>query len=395
MSNKNSVEQNQVTPNTEVVNPHSLWKQVTGVVIASLVVLALYRFSGVLVALLGIFTFLDAWNSGIFKKSDTKSFVNISPMGWSICMMGLFIVTYPVYLVKRNTLKTKDGPPVYWILVNVFAVIALLVVIAPLMMRAGRSGGGTTMSWPSDKPAPSFTLQDLDGKQVSLSDFKGKVVILDFWATWCPPCTKEIPHFIKLYEQYKDRGFAMVGISLDNKGVSVVKSFAQKNRINYPILMADGQVQTAYGGITSIPTTFVIDAEGSMRRKYIGYRDKAVFEADIKTLLAGMELEARPLRVATTDHIIVDDFESYNDLDPTDPARQTVLSSVMMFLLLLSRVSCTVVSRRCRSFMPTPAAQHIQRPNAPLLFRRIGLKPALRHSCCTSTAPRGTLGSCI
>jgi cytochrome c biogenesis protein CcmG/thiol:disulfide interchange protein DsbE len=143
---------------------------------------------------------------------------------------------------------------------------------------------------PGAKPAPSFTLQDLKGNQVSLSDFKGKVVVLDFWATWCPPCVKEIPHFIELYEQYKDQGFAMVGISLDREGVSVVKSFAQKYKINYPILMADGQVDKAYGGIASIPTTFVIDSAGNIRQKYIGYRDKAVFEADIKALLAEAKL---------------------------------------------------------------------------------------------------------
>ncbi|MCH8119361.1 MAG: TlpA family protein disulfide reductase [Planctomycetes bacterium] len=143
---------------------------------------------------------------------------------------------------------------------------------------------------PGAKPAPSFTLQDLKGNQISLSDFKGKVVILDFWATWCPPCVVEIPHFIALYEQYKDQGFAMVGISVDLEGISVVKSFALKHRVNYPILMADGQVQKAYGGISNIPTTFVIDSAGNIRRKYVGYKDKAVFEADIKALLA----EAKP-----------------------------------------------------------------------------------------------------
>ena len=141
----------------------------------------------------------------------------------------------------------------------------------------------------ADNPAPSFTLQDLNGNQISLSDFKDKVVVLDFWATWCPPCVKEIPHFIALYEQYKDQGFAMVGISVDREGVSVVKSFAGKHRINYPILMTDGQVDKAYGGITGIPTTFVIDRAGNIRQKYVGYQDKAVFEADIKALLAEAE----------------------------------------------------------------------------------------------------------
>ncbi len=139
---------------------------------------------------------------------------------------------------------------------------------------------------PDSKPAPSFTLQDLNGKTVSLSDFKGKVVILDFWATWCPPCVKEIPHFVEIYEQYSDREFAIVGISVDREGIGVVKSFAQKYKVNYPILMTDGKVEKVYGNIMSIPTTFVIDSEGKIRRKYIGYRDKAVFEMDIKTFLA-------------------------------------------------------------------------------------------------------------
>jgi len=139
---------------------------------------------------------------------------------------------------------------------------------------------------PGGKAAPSFTLQDLNGKPVSLSDFKGKVIVLDFWATWCPPCVIEIPHFIELYEQYKDQGFAMVGISLDREGISVVKSFVRKYQINYPILMTDGQVDRVYGGITAIPTTFVIDSAGNIRQKYVGYRDKAVFEADIKAFLA-------------------------------------------------------------------------------------------------------------
>jgi peroxiredoxin len=138
---------------------------------------------------------------------------------------------------------------------------------------------------PGGKPAPAFTLQDLNGKNVSLSDFRGKVLIIDFWATWCPPCIKEIPDFIELYEQYKDKGFEMVGISLDQAGISVVKSFAQKFKINYPILMTDGKIDKTYGGITNIPTTFVIDPAGNIRKKYVGLIEKDVFEADIKKLL--------------------------------------------------------------------------------------------------------------
>jgi cytochrome c biogenesis protein CcmG/thiol:disulfide interchange protein DsbE len=144
----------------------------------------------------------------------------------------------------------------------------------------------TTPSTSDKKPAPVFTLTDLNGKNVSLTDFRGKIVILDFWATWCPPCIMEIPHFIELQDKYKDKGFAMVGISLDQAGIEVVKTFAQKYKINYPILMNDGQVHIAYGGISNIPTTFVIDPAGNIRKKYVGYIEKAVFEEDIKTLLA-------------------------------------------------------------------------------------------------------------
>jgi len=147
----------------------------------------------------------------------------------------------------------------------------------------------STTSTTGGKTAPAFTLQDLNGKNVTLADFRGKVVILDFWATWCPPCIKEIPDFIELYEQYKDKGFAMLGISLDQEGISVVKSFAQKVKINYPIMMTDGRVDKAYGGITNIPTTFVIDPAGNIQKKYVGYIEKAVFEADIKALLPKTE----------------------------------------------------------------------------------------------------------
>jgi cytochrome c biogenesis protein CcmG/thiol:disulfide interchange protein DsbE len=135
------------------------------------------------------------------------------------------------------------------------------------------------------EPAPDWKLQDLDGKTVKLSDYKGKVVILDFWATWCPPCRAEIPHFIELQKQYGAQGLVIIGMSLDEGGAKVVSDFAKAKEINYPVVIGTQDIATAYGGIEAIPTTFIIDAKGNIVNKYIGLTDKDVFEGEIKKLL--------------------------------------------------------------------------------------------------------------
>lgn len=130
------------------------------------------------------------------------------------------------------------------------------------------------------KEAPNFTLTDTNGEEVSLSDYKGKVIILDFWATWCGPCRMEIPSFIKLQDDYNE-DVVILGVSLDRGGPSVVEPFAEKNGINYPIVYGNSSVVQAYGGIKGIPTTFVIDREFNIQRKYVGYTKHDVFEKDI------------------------------------------------------------------------------------------------------------------
>jgi len=134
------------------------------------------------------------------------------------------------------------------------------------------------------KPAPDFSLRNLNGRVITLSKLKGKVIILDFWSMGCPPCRAEIPHFVNLYKKYEHKGFQMLGVVLD-KNRALIKEFAREYNINYPLLVPDEKILIDYGPIIYIPTTFIISANGYIYKKYIGYQPELVFEEDIRLLL--------------------------------------------------------------------------------------------------------------
>ena len=156
----------------------------------------------------------------------------------------------------------------------------------------GAAKAGTAAAVAAAKPlpklgtAPKWELQDLNGRKVSSEEFKGKIVVVDFWATWCGPCRVEIPGYIELQKKYGKDGLAIVGVSVDQQGPAVVKPFADKNGVNYTMLMADEAVVGAFGGVEAIPTTFLIDRNGQIRDRKVGAEETADYEKKILAVLA-------------------------------------------------------------------------------------------------------------
>ncbi len=139
--------------------------------------------------------------------------------------------------------------------------------------------------------APDFALKDADGKTVRLSDYKGKVVLLDFWATYCGPCKIEIPWFMDFERKHKDQGFSVLGVSMDEDGWDAVKPFVNDVGINYRVMMGNDSTADMFGGIEALPTTFLIDRDGKIADVHVGLASRSDFEDAIEQLL---QTHARP-----------------------------------------------------------------------------------------------------
>jgi thiol-disulfide isomerase/thioredoxin len=167
--------------------------------------------------------------------------------------------------------------------VGLAAVLALafaawgIISLRPLFRLMSESSAASD-------PAPAWKLKDLDGELVKSSDFLGKVVILDFWATWCAPCKAEIPGFVALQKIYGDQGLVVIGVSLDNQGPEVVKRFMADFEMNYRVVLGDVMLMQAFGG-TAIPTTVVINRAGNIVARHVGFTPRETFEKEIKPLL--------------------------------------------------------------------------------------------------------------
>jgi len=180
-----------------------------------------------------------------------------------------------------------------WIVFVIVAIVAL--VSAPYAARrAGLVHEVVKPDLLTGKPAPEFGLASLEGKTIHLSDYRGKAVLLNFWATWCAPCKVEIPWFEELQKQYGPQGLQIVGVATrDESSPQEIAEFAKKIGVNYPILVGNEAVASAYGGVPFLPSTFFINREGKVVGKIFGVRGRSEIEAEIKLCLGEAHLAQR------------------------------------------------------------------------------------------------------
>jgi peroxiredoxin len=181
----------------------------------------------------------------------------------------------------------------------VIIVVAMVVTVMLVVgFQVARRNSGRTASTGDNnmkgQPAPDFTLESLDGKTVHLSDFRGKGVLLNFWATWCQPCKIEMPWFAELQKQYGPQGLQIVGIAMDDASPKEIGEFAHDLGVNYPILVGKEAVGDAYGGVQFLPATFYIGRDGKVIDKVFGLKGRGEIEDSIKKALAeGQAVRAR------------------------------------------------------------------------------------------------------
>ncbi len=161
---------------------------------------------------------------------------------------------------------------------HLFKTILVLAVLVSAALYAAQSRAATKM--------PSFALQDVrDGKIVDSDSLKGKVLLLTFFATWCPPCLEEVPVLVKLHKEMEGAGFSVIGMSVDQQDPAAIAKFVEKKAINYPVLLAESKTTLDFGGIYGIPVAFLVNKAGNVVKKYSGYVDHAILEKDIRGLL--------------------------------------------------------------------------------------------------------------
>jgi thiol-disulfide isomerase/thioredoxin len=171
-----------------------------------------------------------------------------------------------------------------WLILLLVTALSLGTYVAVRHRRNPARSRATNEEEPRHPLAPEFSLSDLGGHRVRLADYRGKVVLLDFWATWCVPCRNAIPHFIELQNEYRGRGLQILGISLDDDE-KPVRAFYEEFKMNYPVALGDAGLAQRYGGILGLPVSLIIGCDGRIYSKHSGETSVSTIEAELRPLL--------------------------------------------------------------------------------------------------------------
>ena len=193
---------------------------------------------------------------------------------------------------------------------------------APGSVRALTSGRGVTIEL-SDRPVPlpELSLRDLNGQPITAAAWRGKVVLINFWATWCGPCRDEIPDLVALQRQYADQ-LVIVGLSIDTDAPDAVRAFAESHGVNYPVAVVGDEVVRAFGGVPAVPATFVVDRTGQIVQRHLGRIDESHTEHEIRAL-AGLPTAARVVRVPDTGQVLLANAAYATEIPGVDLASLT------------------------------------------------------------------------
>ena len=181
--------------------------------------------------------------------------------------------------------KGIGAVPLILMLVVVFAGALFLYRNWQAGTEAGKAGTGTTAGPSGSRTAPPFSLKDTNGNIYSSAQLAGKPAVINFFATWCTPCREEIPGFVEVYNKHKEKGFELIGISLDTDTRENMPGFLMNNKIEYKILFGDLATARAYGGVSSLPTTFFVGKDGEIKNVHVGYIGKDAFDKEVMKLL--------------------------------------------------------------------------------------------------------------
>jgi thiol-disulfide isomerase/thioredoxin len=205
--------------------------------------------------------------------------------------------------------------------VKIFLIAAALVAAGCGASAKSSQGGNVIRFVRNPDVAPEFQLTALDGKPLSLANARGKVVLLNFWATWCGPCRAEIPDLIVLQERYAEK-LQIIGLMVDEDDAEVVKQVVARTGINYPVAMTSPEIRLRYGGIAALPTSFVLDTQGRVVQKHEGLRNPALYEMEIRALL-GLPIDARVETFEDTGQIFLAHADRASELPGVDFSKLT------------------------------------------------------------------------